>query len=235
MATKPKSKPKVTAKAAPQSRNLIPVYVLTIMALATAVVVMMNRSPDTMSTVVKTPKAETAQANGKERESDKETTPSGEVKDPKTAEKDPSHPETPAIVSKKVKIFFLTYNERTGKILPGAVPREVKGDNDLLLTLAELSKGLSANEEKRGLITAMPEGLTFRSVIVRDGIAEIDCSSAFMDNAQGDILTGRLNQIFLTATQFPGVKGIVIKLNGKPLKSLGGDGLVVSWPMRRLM
>ena len=229
MAVKKKTKPKSVAKAAQVERNMVPLYVLIIMVLATAVVMMMNRSQDMKSVPVKSPveknnvkPADTAATSPEKREAD-------------SNEKKPDTDESVKEASKKIKIYFLTYNDRTGKITPGAVVREIKGENDVLQALNTLAKGLSSSEEKRGLISAMPEEMTFRGVVVRNGIAEIDCSQTFMENAQGDILTGRLNQIFLTATQFPGVSGIMVKINGKPVKSLGGDGLMVSWPMRKMM
>jgi spore germination protein GerM len=223
MATKGRGRSKGASKSAPQ-KNLVPVYVLTIMALATVVVVMMNRTPDTGgNTGGKSNAVHNARLN--------DTTPADDTiqKDTSETTKDENIP------LKKVKIYFLVYNERTGKILPGPVAREVKGDNEISRTLAELVKGPTGDEEKKGLISAMPDDLVIRSVVVKGGIAEIDCSPEFRDNAHGDILTGRLNQLYYTATQFPSVKGILIKINGKPLSVAGGEGLMLIWPMRKPM
>lgn len=205
------------------SRNLVPLYILIIMALATALVMVLNsQGGKTLKTDKPAEKKETAAATAPTAEPEKKPedagTPDAEKKD------------APA-VKKKVKLYYL--NENTGKILTRPVIREVEGTDPLAAALTELVKPLSSADEKRGLITAMPEGLKLRSVTVRNGIAEIDLSQEFFENAMGDFLTGRLNQFFYTAIQFPGVKAIAIRINGKPMVSNGGDGLPLSWPMKK--
>jgi len=248
MAVKKAPKQKKTSKPSSSGRNMVPLYVLIIMILATAVVVMMNRSQDgkkpyeASTTSGDAVKSDSQSGNTKTVTEDNKGTET--IKDPKNNEQandvkdknaDDNGSDGSNGITKKVKVYFLVYNERTGKIKPGAVIRDIKGDNDILQALNALAKGMTSAEEKRGLISAMPDSMTFRSVIIRSNIAEIDCSPAFMENAQGDFLTGRLNQIFLTATQFPGVAGITVKINGKPVKSLGGDGLMIVWPMRKTL
>ena len=248
MAVKKAPKQKKTSKPSSSGRNMVPLYVLIIMILATAVVVMMNRSQDgnkvpgksvtTGDTVKSDLHSGTQQTvitdnSGTETKQDKKD--EDQAKDVKDKTADEKGKDSPDGIVKKVKVYFLVYNDRTGKIKPGAVIREIKGDNDILQALNALAKGMTPAEEKRGFISAMPESMTFRSVVIRNNIAEIDCSQAFMENAQGDFLTGRLNQIFLTVTQFRGVAGITVKINGKPVKSLGGDGLIIAWPMRKTL
>ena len=72
-----------------------------------------------------------------------------------------------------------------------------------------------------------------RTVDVKGGIADIDLSKDFEEQANGDIAVGRVNQVFYTATQFAGIKGIVIRVNGKQIKTLGGEGLILAWPMKK--
>lgn len=247
MAVRKAPKQKKTSKPSSSGRNMVPLYVLIIMILATAVVVMMNRSQDAKKTQDKIVTADDAGKSESKSGTQQPVTvdDSGTSKqDVKTGDKatdvkdkvaDDTGKDNTTGIAKKVKIYFLVYNDRTGKIKPGAVTREIKGQNDILQALNSLAKGMTPAEEKRGLINAMPESMTFRSVVIRNNIAEIDCSQSFMENAQGDFLTGRLNQIFLTATQFPGVAGITVKINGKPVKSLGGDGLMIVWPMRKTL
>ena len=224
MATTKKKVAKKTVKAkknAPQ-KNMVPLYILIIMALATALVMMINMQggkflPDTKD-IKRGTAAKTETAADKDR---------------KDAPVIPADTQDPSVIKKKVKVYFLTYNDRTKKVKPGSVIREVTGKDAMSEAVNELIKGLSEAEEDRGLINAMPEGMKLRSAAVKNGIAEFDFSSEFSENAHGDILTGRINQIFYTATQFPGVKGILIKMNGKPVKTVGGDGLMLSWPLTK--
>jgi spore germination protein GerM len=214
MPGKAKSVKKTVKKAAP--RNLVPVYVLVIMALSTVIVLILSHGPTGLLTTDKTA-----------TQPDKDV-PAHRVEDiHKTADDQ--------IIEdiKKVRVYYLTYNEKNGKILPGPVSRSVKGENQLALALGELAKGPTKDEENKGLINAVPEDLVIRSAVVRGGIADIDCNDALTVNANGDIFTGRINQIFYTAMQFPGVQGIVVRVNGKQLRTAGGEGLVLSWPMKK--
>ena len=210
-------------KAAPKksggSSNHVPVYILVIMALATALVMVLNMQSG------KKP----AKDAGKDKPA--VTADAGKAADSKPA--DDAKTTDAAGTKKKVKLYYLVYSERTKKISPASVTREVEGEDALAAALNELVKELPEAEEKRGLISAMPEGLKIRNVKVKNGIAEIDVSSEFSENAQGDFLTGRLNQFFYTATQFPDIKGIVVRMNGKLFSTIGGDGLHISWPMKR--
>ena len=210
---------KAATKKSGGSSNNVPLYILIIMALATALVMVLNTQS------VKKP----AKDAGKDK-------PAASASEDKSADTKPAEDVKPADaagVRKKVKLYYLVYNDRTKKISPASVTREVEGEDALAAALNELVKEISDADEKRGLINAMPEGLRIRSVKMKGDIAEIDVSSEFSENAQGDFLTGRLNQFFYTATQFPGVKGIAVRMNGKLLSTVGGDGLHLNWPMKK--
>jgi spore germination protein GerM len=221
MAAKKKKAP-AKPKKSTGSSNLVPLYILIIMGLATALVMVLNSRSGSIA--VKDSKDKPSAAADKPGTAKLEGQSSADGD--KTAD---------AGEKKKVKLYYLVYSDRTGKISPGSVIREVTGADPLAAALGELVKGLSPSEEKKGLITAMPEGLKVRSVAVKNGIAEIDMSSEFAENAQGDFITGRLNQLFYTAIQFPGVKGISVRMNGKPFSTIGGDGLLLSWPMKKAL
>ena len=210
-------------KAAPKksggSSNNVPLFILIIMALATALVMVLNSQSG------KKP------ARDGEKEKPAATASADKSSEPKSA--DETKNADAAGAKKKVKLYYLVYSDRTKKISPASVTREVEGEDVLAAALNELVKELSDADEKRGLINAMPEGLKIRSVKMKGDIAEIDVSAEFSENAQGDFLTGRLNQFFYTATQFPDIKGIVVRMNGKLFSTIGGDGLHISWPMKR--
>jgi len=225
MAAKKKAAQKKSVKKVEASRNMVPLYILIIMLLATALVMVLNSKGGRVS--IPGLKAGVKDSAVTERSSEKKDEPAKEVT--------PAKPEESSAEKKKVKVYYLIYNDRTGKVSPWPVVKEVSGSDTLLAALNALVKGTDDAEGKKGLISSFPEGLTIRSAAVRNGIAEIDLSSEFSENAHGDILTGRLNQLFYTSMQFPGVKGITIRINGKPVNSIGGDGLVITWPMKKAL
>jgi germination protein M len=225
MATKAKRKSSASKKTAVTSRNLIPLYVLAIMGLSAALVVVLNFKNNDIGTSKKSQKTE---QNSQAVET---ITKPQQDSNEKIPAKDNSEPVKDLKV--KAKIFFLVYDEKSGKIFPGSVQREIQEKDNVEDALKELAKGPTTPEEKKGLITALPRSLKIRKVDVKNGIADIDLSRDFEEDANGDIATGRVNQIFYTATQFAGVRGIVLRVNGKQIKTLGGEGLILSWPMKK--
>jgi spore germination protein GerM len=221
-------------KSVPQSRNMVPIYVLTIMALSAALIAVLNvRNAD--KTVKVTSSASTGDiisnavpGNGKAVAA----SPSSGVMKPSPS------PTAGAFVEpteKKVKAFFMMYNEKNSKIIPVFAVREIKSFDELSAALRETIKGPSDSEEKKGFVSALPKNVKVRKTLIQNTIADIDLSKEFADGIQGDAVAARVNQIYYTAMQFPGVKGILIRINGKPIKTLGPDGLIINWPMKRSM
>jgi len=144
MATKPKAKRKPAAakKTQAPSRNLVPLYVLAIMGLSAALVVVLNFKNNDKGTVQKNPKTEV------------NTQTTEEIRKPQqdTIEKIPvkeNSAEPVKDVKVKAKIFFLVYDEKSGKILPGSVSRDIREKDNIEDALRELTKGPSAPEEKK--------------------------------------------------------------------------------------
>jgi spore germination protein GerM len=224
MAAKKSVKKSSSAKKAPQQRrNLIPLFVLVIMALSAALVAVLNLKNSGKIGTSGTTGIESAQINASAAPS-----PKSSASPTATASTAPDVNET-----KKIKVYFLTYDEKSGRILPGSVIREIKVKDELENALKETVKGPTAAEEKRGIVSALTKSIKIRHAEIKNGIADIDVSREFTEGIQGDAAAGRVNQIYYTATQIAGVKGIIIRVNGKPVKTLGSDGLVLSWPMKR--
>jgi spore germination protein GerM len=224
-----------TRKSASSGRNMVPVFVLVIMALSAALITVLNlRNAD--KPVKSNPSASAGDvlAQGGNAADIKA---SASVQPSSTAAASPGVTASASAgpAEKKVKAFFLMYNERSGKIVPAPVARVIKSADELSSALKETIKGPSSSEEKRGYISALPKNMKVRKAVLKDDIADIDLSKEFAEGIQGDAVAARVNQIFFTAAQFPGVKGIIIRINGKTVRTLGPDGLVMSWPMKRAL
>ena len=83
------------------------------------------------------------------------------------------------------------------------------------------------------MLTAVPHGLRVNGIRLKNGTAEIDFNGAIEQGAGGSVLINRIDQIVYTATQFPNVRSIVIKINGRPRQTLGMDGLSIGGPLHR--
>lgn len=222
-----------------------PIYVLAIMALLTVIVVMLIKDYKTSDKKDNFVTQETAkqekkkegdgkkELSGKAEDSAKDTTGTDAQKN-KSAEK--------AVQDKKDKkeiaqsqyfIYLVRFNEKTEKMSLSPVKRTVKAESPIMGTLNELIKGPNKNEKKKGLLTAVPEDLKIRDVKIDGRNVVLDFNDAIETNANGEILLTRIDQLVYTATQFDGIDSIIIKVNGKQKKFLGGEGLSVSGPIGR--
>ncbi len=213
-------------------------YVLAIMALLAAVVFMANRlyfqqgarpaPEDRARREAVVDKKDDVKTDGQK----KAEVEKGEKKE--TASADKKNDAGPVLAPERdVRLYFLRFDEKTEKVSLAWAKRTIRADVPLLGTMQELTKGLTKKEERSGLLTALPPGLAVRGVVIRNRIAYIDFNEALERNAVGSILMNRIEQIVFTATQFEGVEGVVIKINGVERSTIGPDGLALARPLTR--
>ncbi len=140
---------------------------------------------------------------------------------------------TTAEKSIDIKVYFLKLDEKTEELYLSPVRRKVSDKNIITLSLENLIAGPSAYEKAAGYLSAVPPGLKVNKAAVKGRSAVIDFSSVIEEDAPGQILIKRLQQIVYTATEFDGIDNIIITINGKRKKSIGADGLSISGPMSR--
>ncbi len=246
-----------SAAAAPRKaeKSKNPFYVLIIMGLVTAIALMVNRygvrndadrggiqkkpvSTGIESTDrkderdVKDEKRKPAEKIEKKEKTEKaEKTEKGEKAEKTNLKEKKEAAEKPA--GDEVKVYFVKLNEKSEKMYLAPVARNVPRGGLLENTMKELIKGPTQSEKKKGHLTAVPAGLRVNSIRIRNGSAEIDFNSAIEQGASGSILINRIDQIVYTATQFPNVKSVIIKINGKQKQTLGTDGLSIGGPLHR--
>jgi spore germination protein GerM len=134
--------------------------------------------------------------------------------------------------ARQVSIYLVRVNEHN-EVSLSSVRRTVRGDNPLRSALEELIRGPSPSERKRGLLSAVPADLRIRGINISKNIATIDFNTALEQGGTGVILMNRLDQLVYTATQFEGISGISIRINGQKKKFLGADGLSIAGPLTR--
>jgi spore germination protein GerM len=229
-----------------------PIYVLAIMALLTVIIIMLinnynagkkieiNDDGNKKESIVKKetePKKiknelakEIAKEIAKEKVTKEEVTKETKNSKEKIVTDKPDKKETP---HSEFLIYLVRFNENGNRMSLLPVKRNIKAESPLKDTLNELIKGPNKTEKKKGLLTAIPDDLRLRNVQVVGKNAVLDFNEAIETNANGEILLTRIDQLVYTATQFEGVEGVIIKVNGKQKRFLGGDGLSVSGPIGR--
>ena len=127
---------------------------------------------------------------------------------------------------------FAVYLLRDGVIAP--VRRTVASTPAVARAALEaLMTGPTGDEESEGLVTAIPDGTTVLDVSVEDGVATVDLSSTFDDGGGSASMQGRVAQVVATLTQFPTVERVAFRLDGEPVETIGGEGVVVDPPIGR--
>jgi spore germination protein GerM len=225
-----------TAKAAGRSRS--PLYVLVIMGLVTAIFLMLNRYYTRQEPQKEQAHSETERATMQDKKEAKELLEGKKSRADKPEKAEKSEPQEKeqqarAPVRDEVKIYFVKFNEKSEKMLLTPVTRRVDREQPLENTIRELIKGPTAAEKKKGLLTAVPSNLKVNGIRLKNGTAEMDFNGAIEQGASGSVLINRIDQIVYTATQFPQVKSIVIKINGRSRQTLGTDGLSIGGPLHR--
>ena len=132
-----------------------------------------------------------------------------------------------------VQVWFLRLDEKTENIFLVPAKRNVLDDGKIENALKALIEGPSAGEKARGYLTAVPANLKIRDIKIKNRVAEIDFSAAIGEGAGGNILMNRIDQIIYTATQFNGIDGITISINGKRQNVIGGEGLSIQGILSR--
>ena len=89
----------------------------------------------------------------------------------------------------------------------------------------ELLAGPATGE--RGLLTMIPAGTQLLGVTIDGSVATVDLTGAFESGGGSASMFGRLAQLTYTVTQFPTVDTVRLRLDGQPVDSIGGEGVVV--------
>jgi hypothetical protein len=96
-----------------------------------------------------------------------------------------------------------------------------------------LLQGPSTSDADAGLLTVIPTGTTLHNVTIEGGVATVDLSASFGSGGGSLSMQGRVAQVVYTLTQFPTVTGVSFELDGAPITTLGGEGVVLDHPQTR--
>ncbi len=94
-------------------------------------------------------------------------------------------------------------------------------------------QSLLAGPQEDGFASAVPDGTELHGIVVAGGTATVDVSSAFSSGGGSLSMQARLAQLVYTVTQFPTVERMVLRVDGKDVLWLGGEGIDTSKPLTR--
>ena len=165
----------------------------------------------------------------------REVTPPVAETTPANAPAQPDASPPPRVPSARQRRLFFAAVSDAGDIAVTGVMRAVDDTaSPLTETLRTLFAGPEPSEVSQGLITMIPPAVTLNRVYVSERIAYIDVSESFRFNPLGrEGLDAQVQQIVLSATEFPGVEMVQILIDGRRVEFLGPEGTYIGKPIGR--
>lgn len=146
---------------------------------------------------------------------------------------DPDSPIPDAITQEKeVSISWLNPTGESIELVSNTMTfkKSVKPEQVLETALETL---LSQPPESTEYTTAIPEGTKLLDLDIKESGIHINLSKEFIAGGGSASMSSRLAQIIYTASSASDREPIWIDVEGKPLKNLGEEGIVVSQPMTK--
>ena len=101
--------------------------------------------------------------------------------------------------------------------------------------MAELLKGPNDAElgARPAMYTTVPDGTRFLGLTIAAGVATVNLSREFASGGGSASVLGRLAQVVYTLTKFPTVEAVKFELDGEPVSTFSGEGVVLDKPVGR--
>ena len=135
---------------------------------------------------------------------------------------------------KEVQVYF-TKSKTPEELSLIPVSRKVsKEDSIVSAALKELFLGPAKSEELRGIMTEIPIGTRLIKVEESEDEVLIDLSSQYLTGGGSAAVQLKYLQIYKTLKKICPDKDIYLNVEGKSLKTIGGEGLVVTQPLTKI-
>lgn len=151
---------------------------------------------------------------------------SGRSSDDRTPLRGSAAGSSPASAVQVIKLYFLRF--RGGRPRPVEVERRVAGPVSPERALQLLRQGPLSTE--RGLLSAL-DAVPLLGAKMRGDVLIVELGSAVATNGPR-LVRARIEQIVLTASQFPGVRSVRFLINGELLDSVSGIEIAAPPPER---
>ena len=93
--------------------------------------------------------------------------------------------------------------------------------------------GASEINTSPAMYTTIPEGTRLLGLTIANGVATVNLSKEFESGGGSASVLGRLAQVVYTLTQFPTVQKVAFELDGQPVTTFSGQGVVLDHPVGR--
>ena len=145
-------------------------------------------------------------------------------------------PQTQAAKPAEEKVARAYWLQDTGKGLEPvpnliALQPDLQPEAALQEAFAQLLTGPKAGDT--AIATTIPTGTKLRSLTVKPDGIHVDLSQEFTQGGGSASMTGRVAQVLYTATSLQPDAKVWLSVDGEPLETLGGEGLLLDQPFTR--
>jgi spore germination protein GerM len=132
-----------------------------------------------------------------------------------------------------VAIFFSKY-QGSQSIVESVIRKfpEPKNTQPLQFALTELLKGPNPEEKSQGFYSEIPKGTKLLGVKTTPSAITVDLSSQFKSGGGSNSIVQRFEELKRTVKSVDTQHEVSITVDGKPLETLGGEGLEVPGSMQ---
>lgn len=135
------------------------------------------------------------------------------------------------IVQSKAQVYWVTTNQEKVEFSQNPVAVQKSADKNQVLKTA--LEQLLTQTPPSPATTLIPEKTQLLSVKSNSKGVYVNLSANFTEGGGSESMTGRLGQIIYTASSLDPKTPVWISVEGKPLETLGGEGLMIEQPMTR--
>ncbi len=134
-------------------------------------------------------------------------------------------------VEKTLQVYWLRASGSAIALSPSAVTLSASDTPDALLEAAV--DELLAGPSNAAVTTTIPRDTKLRSLSVKGDGIHINLSQSFTGGGGSTSMTARVGQILYTVTSLNPNASVWVAVEGKPLETLGGEGLMLEQPLTR--
>lgn len=131
----------------------------------------------------------------------------------------------------KAQVYWLNNVNNKIEVVPSSIA--VKDTNNKGEIIASALNSLLLGPVEPGMATTIPKGTKLKEVSLQADGVHIDLSKEFKTGGGSASMTGRVAQVLYTATSLDPTTKVWLKVEGKPLEVLGGEGLELEQPITR--
>ena len=153
------------------------------------------------------------------------TTPASASTAPSSAAKSGTSASSAAAATPASTASVTLYFTKGGKLVPE--PRAVPATDPLRSSLEELLAG----PKVAGDYSEVPQGTRLLGVSITGNTANVNLSNQVQSLQGAPAIPLFLGQVVNTATQFQGVERVSLQVEGRPVRTLGGEGVAVPEPL----